>query len=328
MSDLCAKFHQNPYVNPMTGLSIRQNDELYDNLTKQCGFPQITPIISTNYMRSLPITNMDGLWGVSQQQKRSFEDRYQAMKIGPLRYYAIFDGHAGSYKMGPDHVADYAVENLHKRLASNLAGINLNDEALVKEIITNTFINFDREMYNLGKLYGTTCTVILIDELRNKIYQINLGDSKSIILGVNGIISATKNHEPNDLMEWDRIEKASGFVENNRVMGSLAISRAFGDFIYKIDNDIMNPHYDDINGMVISVPDVTVIPIQKPMYIIMSSDAPYERNAFTDLSLSQLFVDKLKVHTIARPNIIASEMVRFIAPRTTDDTTILVLVLN
>lgn len=337
MDDVCEKFHQNPNINPLTGLPVNLQDKSYNYLTKKCGFPQITPTISTNYLRnsinlqsipkSLPISMMDGLWGVSQTQQRAFEDRYQALKIGPFRFYAIFDGHAGSHNMGPNHVADYAVEHLHERLAKNLSEINLHNEAQVKDTIIVTFINFDREMYNLGKLYGSTCTAILIDEPRNKIYQINLGDSKSIILGVNGIISATKNHEPNDLTEWGRIEASSGYVENNRVMGSLAISRALGDYIYKIDNDVMNPHYDDINGMVISIPDVTVVPIQKPMYIILASDAPYERDAFNDISLSQLFIDKLQLHTITRPNVVASEMVRYIVPRTTDDTSIMVTIL-
>jgi len=41
------------------------------------------------------------------------------------------------------------------------------------------------------------------------------------------------DHKPDDAPEKMRIEAAGGFVEDNRVNGSLNLSRSMGDFEYK-----------------------------------------------------------------------------------------------
>ncbi|CAF4843195.1 unnamed protein product, partial [Rotaria magnacalcarata] len=47
------------------------------------------------------------------------------------------------------------------------------------------------------------------------------------------ILLATKDHKPNDQAERQRIQEAGGTVLIQRVNGSLAVSRALGDFEYK-----------------------------------------------------------------------------------------------
>jgi serine/threonine protein phosphatase PrpC len=46
-------------------------------------------------------------------------------------------------------------------------------------------------------------------------------------------VDLSKDHKPNDIEERKRIQAAGGFVENNRINGTLALSRALGDFEYK-----------------------------------------------------------------------------------------------
>lgn len=46
-------------------------------------------------------------------------------------------------------------------------------------------------------------------------------------------ISMTEDHKPSREDEAKRIREAGGFVINNRVMGELAVSRAFGDCDFK-----------------------------------------------------------------------------------------------
>jgi len=269
----------------------------------------------------------DDKWGVFQKQQRASEDRYQVKQIGQYRYYAIFDGHGGSQKMGYNHVGDYSVNNLHIRIAEKLINVDLTNTMEVSEALKRVFIEFDNEMYNMEMKYGTTCTIILIDDINGYIYQINLGDSRSIIfrieypINMSTIISATDDHEPQSIIETQRINNAGGWVSNNRVLGQLMVSRSFGDFHLKRNKFIP---YDAINGMVSSVPDIKIIPFS-PIYkynVIMTSDAPYERDAFNDNDLILMFGGLCNEKCLPY-NTLVKEMGEYIYPKTTDDTTII-----
>ena len=79
-----------------------------------------------------------------------------------------------------------------------------------------------------------TCTAILIDPIKEIIYQFNLGDSRSIIVGIDRkIISVTEDHKPNNPIEKERIIACGSGVFDGRINYCLALSRAFGDFEYK-----------------------------------------------------------------------------------------------
>ena len=297
---------------------------------------------SLSMMKNLINTEVDNkTWGVAQQQQRAWEDRYQVKKIGPFRYYAVFDGHGGANKMGPNHVGDYAVNHLHVRIADKLINtenggghiVNLADVNTVSSLLSQVFVDFDIEMHSKGLKYGTTCTAVMIDDVRGVIYQINLGDSRSIIFNDNGIISSTEDHSPDAPGEYSRIIAAGGIVTGGRVLGQLMLSRAFGDF----DLKRYWTNYEPIHGMVSAVPDIKIIPvpmgagtpIQKiPSNIILTSDAPFERSAFTnddlvDMSQNIMRDVATQPHNPDLYELIAVEMVQVIYPRTTDDTTIL-----
>jgi len=65
----------------------------------------------------------------------------------------------------------------------------------------------------------------------------NSGDSRAIVglKEARGIkaIALSEDHKPDNIGEKARIEKAGGFVEESRVKGVLALSRALGDLEYK-----------------------------------------------------------------------------------------------
>lgn len=75
----------------------------------------------------------------------------------------------------------------------------------------------------------------------------NAGDSRCIA-SVNGQAEAlSTDHKPSDPLERERIEKAGGFVEFNRVNGNLALSRAVGDFAFK-SNQSLKPEDQIVSG--------------------------------------------------------------------------------
>lgn len=272
-----------------------------------------------------PLINIT--YGAYQQQQRAFEDRYQVKQIGPFKYIAVFDGHGGSeYRYhrqnNLNHIVDLAMNSLHNVISQQLSSIDINDTQDVTSAINNAFLTFDRDAKVNGALCGCTCTMLLIDTINRRIYQVNLGDSSSMIFNEQGIImSSTVAHSPTDNEERARIELAGGKVINNRVNGMLAVSRAFGDYAFKGNNNIP---YDPINGCVSSLPTVTIIDTSttKRLYYLLTSDAPYEMQYFTnnDLVLMawQLLQNDGSYEDIAR------KLVTTIVQHTTDDTTIVI----
>jgi serine/threonine protein phosphatase PrpC len=267
---------------------------------------------------------------VAQQQQRSHEDTYQIKMLGPFRYFAIFDGHGSKNGLSNNHVAIYARNHLHEFLVEAFRNINMNDELEVKYAIINVFANFDETMFKRKNKYGTTCTIVLIDDVNDKIYQINLGDSRSILFNNSNIISETSDHSPIDLEEYQnllsrnqlkvshrleetqRIINADGFVDQNRVDGRLAVSRAFGDFKYK---SYRGHDYHPYTNKVSTFPDIIVTPKRLVKQFLLTSDAPFEGNRYNNESLVSLANN-------ASGNI-AYDMVQKIRPDTTDDITII-----
>jgi protein phosphatase 1G len=68
----------------------------------------------------------------------------------------------------------------------------------------------------------------------------NAGDSRAVLARREGDKIVAKelsfDHKPDNPEEKARIEKAEGFVEDNRVNGILNLSRSIGDLEYKNNN--------------------------------------------------------------------------------------------
>lgn len=87
----------------------------------------------------------------------------------------------------------------------------------------------------------TACSALI---LSNEIIVANSGDSRAVLARkINDKITAvemSQDHKPENKEEKERIEKANGFVEDNRVNGILNLSRSLGDLEYKNNSKI--PH--------------------------------------------------------------------------------------
>lgn len=68
----------------------------------------------------------------------------------------------------------------------------------------------------------------------DSIYCANSGDSRAVLATKAGkCIELSQDHKPENAGELARVKAAGGFVEDGRVQGVIAVSRAIGDWEYK-----------------------------------------------------------------------------------------------
>jgi len=59
------------------------------------------------------------------------------------------------------------------------------------------------------------------------------------VLSEDGLaIDLSRDHKPENPGEHRRIKRAGSFIQDNRVNGTLGVSRALGDFKYKARTDL------------------------------------------------------------------------------------------
>jgi len=79
---------------------------------------------------------------------------------------------------------------------------------------------------------GTTATTVLVT--KDLVICANAGDSRTVVSKFGGEPDfLSVDHKPDNELEKARIEAAKGSVQNGRVNGALAVSRALGDFEFK-----------------------------------------------------------------------------------------------
>lgn len=174
-------------------------------------------------------------YGVSSMQgwRCEMEDAYYA-RIGlgqdfdNWSYFAVFDGHAGC------KISQHCAQNL---LSSIINTDEFKNGDYVKGIRSG-FLTIDETMRQLPEISqlqekcgGTTAVCALIS--RTQIYIANCGDSRAVLCRHGVPIFATQDHKPILPIEMERICKAGGSVMIKRVNGTLAVSRALGDYDYK-----------------------------------------------------------------------------------------------
>ena len=123
---------------------------------------------------------------------------------------------------------------------------------------------------------GTGCTACSTFFTEGEIICTNAGDSRCVL----GVRDGTKlkavemsfDHKPDNEGEKRRIEKAGGFVEDNRVKGILNLSRSIGDLEYKSDPSIP-PH----EQMIIAFPEINKYKMSKDVeFMILACDGIWD----------------------------------------------------
>ncbi|KAK7922661.1 hypothetical protein WMY93_009563 [Mugilogobius chulae] len=135
-------------------------------------------------------------------------------------FFAVFDGHAGNT------VAQYCSQHLLGNLLTTGGMGPEDDPEKVKDAIIEGFLQTDKHLQTVARREGwerggTTVVATLISPYY--IYFANCGDSRAMLCRSGQVCFSTKGAH----------RKRWGSVCLQRINGSLAVSRALGDFSYK-----------------------------------------------------------------------------------------------
>lgn len=137
--------------------------------------------------------------------------------------FAVFDGHGGK------NVSQFCELNFKKIFMGQPDFKKGN----FKEALRKTFFDLDEIVGE--KTYGDQegCTSVVTFFNDSHIWTANAGDSRAVLARSDGVQALSEDHKPDNEIEVKRITKAGHSVEISRVDGSLALSRAIGDFQFK-----------------------------------------------------------------------------------------------
>uniref|UniRef100_A0A3B3XG74 PPM-type phosphatase domain-containing protein n=1 Tax=Poecilia mexicana TaxID=48701 RepID=A0A3B3XG74_9TELE len=196
------------------------------------------------------LSSMQG-WRVEMEDAHTAVLGLQAPGMTDWSFFAVYDGHAGS------RVATYCSKHLLEHIITASLGAGSkqgsqvgpdgcgsDSQALpppaveaVKAGIRTGFLRIDEHMRSFSDLRngmdrsGSTAVGILLSP--EHFFFINCGDSRAVLYRNSQVCFSTLDHKPCNPRERERIQNAGGSVMIQRVNGSLAVSRALGDYDYK-----------------------------------------------------------------------------------------------
>jgi len=141
-------------------------------------------------------------------------------------FFGVYDGHGG------DETAKYLSRNLHNRIARDASFKRLDYRNAIKQ----GFYATDNEMRGdqvVGNSDSGATTIVALITPEDVMYIGNAGDCRAVISRGGDAVALSMDHKPTLPQETARIRRAGGVVEDERVEGDLAVSRALGDFEYK-----------------------------------------------------------------------------------------------
>mmetsp|Transcript_2200 Transcript_2200/g.6411 ORF Transcript_2200/g.6411 Transcript_2200/m.6411 type:complete len:675 (+) Transcript_2200:632-2656(+) len=198
----------------------------------------------------------------------SGEPKETLNELGMTTFAAVFDGHGGAecsnYLVDslPRHVRNQmlaerealrvAIEN--SRGARGAHSEQTEDAAseLMRRILKTSYLRADKEFISpksAPQSGSTAATVILMGR---RLFAANVGDSRVVLCRGGGqCVELTSDHKPSRPDEAARVRAAGGFILHKRVMGELAITRAFGDKSFKMGiKAMLEEEAEDMSGAV------------------------------------------------------------------------------
>jgi len=188
-------------------------------------------------------------------------------------FYGVYDGHGGK------EAADILEVTLHKNIVEDPEFAKGNIEEAIKNGFAKTEQHIIAQSLQGHWTSGSTGVIgILIDDW---LYIANVGDSEAVMVKKNGSaldsVLLSEKHKPSDPAEKERVDKAGGQVFFGRVMGTLAVSRAFGDIEFKF------PHNVGSGDFVSAVPFIRKIQLTPDTtFLVIACDGLWDKLTYQD----------------------------------------------
>ena len=196
---------------------------------KRSASPHATPTSASTVKRvkpspGLPITPLEA--ETFQVQQRAHQDRVRTCRIGTrFRYYAVFDGHAGS------NVVDYLYNNMHLTLARHLQNMNRISARAIKNRLVKSFAEMEAEIITRFKMYedgGSTATVALMCDERLCVVA-QAGDGVAFVMDQCGHIMLQADRHSCQLPSERKRFGPDNINHRGYLLGQVAPTRGFGN---------------------------------------------------------------------------------------------------
>ncbi|KAG5482975.1 hypothetical protein LSCM4_07184 [Leishmania orientalis] len=194
------------------------------------GSKPVTDFHSESYTSN---PNFDVAVGDMQGWRAQMEDAHlvnvgflSASASGREGFFAVFDGHSGVQS------ATVCGRIFAKVLARYATPAGDHHHTFDFE---KAFLDVDEQLKGALGEGGSGCTAVTVYVSPEEITCAWVGDSRAVLCRKGDAFDLSYDHKPDVVAEKERIEAAGGFVQDNRVNGQLAMSRAMGDFMYKKD---------------------------------------------------------------------------------------------
>ena len=253
-----------------------------------------------------------GVWAIDGRGRPS-EDRSFIQDVsGEFLIAGVFDGHSGSFTV------DFTIKQLPNKLVNLVKTVGNNENAL-RSGLQQIFIEHDKLLAKQGALYyrnsGSTATVAIITETH--CYIAFIGDSPALIFDpdTGSVISAIGKHVPTRSDERARVIKNGGFITEDeddapRVDGALMVSRAFGDFSLKFENERVPEFNKDWSKdfRIVADPEIIVIPRPAKGCLVISSDGLVDTPDGSFRTANEIATDVFKLLPLGDLNTVAKQI--------------------
>jgi len=208
--------------------------------------------------------------------------------------YVLCDGHSGnkSAEIVVKELPEIFFKCLEKEKESS-------KESIVEKAIVSSFIEMDQQLQKklteLEDLSGSTANLVYlcIENEERVVYSGNVGDSRNILIREKEAIRLSYDHKASDKQEIKRVKAEGGIIIRKRLYGTLAITRALGDFEMKEGAPCLSniPH---VTRTVINKTDQFLVMASDGIWDVYQDEAVFDLVKSLDFNTNDLVTDKPK----------------------------------